>query len=79
MFLWRLKFINRLPPISLIFDYDGTDRFNKKMHLQFKVFIGLVILFVLFLIQTFRAIFCKKVKRVRKFRPAVDDEPKKEK
>lgn len=69
-----------LPPISIIHDYDGTDVFGFKHNLHFKLFLFLCLVFCLFLLQLFRIIFCKKIKKVRKFKPIVEDEePKKKK
>ena len=77
-FFSKLTLINWLPPISLIFDHDGSDLFGFKQQLQFKVFVASLVIFVLFLIHLFRLIFCKKIKKVRKFKPLVDDDDSKE-
>ena len=68
-FLSKLVYINRVPPISLIYDWNDTDEFQFKARMQFKVFIAFCFIAALSAIQLFRVLCCKKVRRVkRKFK-----------
>ena len=67
------SFINSMPPISLIFDYDGTDIHQMKLRYHFYTFIGVCMLVAFWLIQVFRRIFCVRIIKIKK-RIKVDKE-----
>jgi len=60
------KGLTSAPPISFIYDHDGTDIFKKKARNQFYCAILVALITMNIFLQIFRKMFCKKVIVVRK-------------